>query len=231
MTDAGYIDLMSIIMGGVTGLGTSTEPYVPLAYPLQIPSVSGVASISWARDEVRGISESPFTYHRQIFKHFGERWRVNITLPMMSEENAGQWRSFLLLLDGGWGTFQFGDFFNVAPKGKAWGSPVCAADNVAGKVLLTKGWNSNITGVLKAGDKIQLNSRLYEITRDTNSDGIGLATLDIWPRLRTVPAEEDFIITQNPRGIFQLDQPGGELFSMSYQRIGIMPSFEIIEAL
>ncbi len=231
MTDGGFIDLLSMMMGGVAAESVATAGYSAISYPINIPPVSGVASCTWMREEVRAVSTSPFTLQQQVFRHTGGRWRVSIVLPAMSKANALAWSAFLLSLDGQYGTFLFGDVFNPAPKGLAWGSPVVAGSANVGKVLTTRGWNANITGILKAGDKIQIGSYLYQVMRDVNSDADGEATLDIWPRLRSVPADNETIVTNNPRGLFQLASSSGELCTFSISGIATMPNFQIIEAI
>lgn len=229
MTDAGIIDLTSFLMGGVTGDSSAVTEYTALAYPINHPAF-GVTDVTWLKDEVRGISESPFTLHRQIHRHAGERWRVQIDLAPMTDVQAGEWSSFLLLLDGGYGSFLFGDVFNLQPKGLAWGSPVVDGAAQTGKVLNTKGWEPNVEGILLAGDKIQIGSSLYQVLRNVNSDATGKTTLDIWPRIRTSPGDESTIITVSPKGLFQLAGSGGGIYSRNVKTYCKMASLEIIEA-
>lgn len=229
----GVIDLYSWLMGGPTGIANSVDGYSPLAYPLAFPSVSGVRSISWGVDTVRQVSESPYTLQRQVYRHMGERWRLLVELPAMKREHAAEWESFLLLLDGGYGTFLFGDVFNPFPRGKAFGTPVVDGNvSSLGKTLRTRGWNANVEGILKAGDKIQLGNYLHQVLRDANSDGTGSATLDVFPRLREQYTDGISIITANAKGRFQLaNTNGGVLSQIGIQGSYSLNSFEIVEAL
>ena len=72
----------------------------------------------------------------------------------------------------------------------------------------TKGWTASQTGILKAGDYIQLGSagtsRMYKVLNDANSDGSGDATLDIWPDLRSSPADSASIIVASAVTQFRL---------------------------
>lgn len=231
MTDGGIVDLTSFLFGGVSAESVSTEGYTSLSYPLELPSVSGFVSCSWSKDEVVAVAESPFTLQRQIYRHSGARWRVTIVMPPMRQEHALAWSSFLLNLGGEYGTFYFGDVFNPTPKGLSWGSPVVNGSMNSGRILTTRGWQENVTGILKAGDKIQVGAYLYQVTRDVNSDGAGGATLDIWPRLRVSPNDNDLIITNNPRGLFQLATSSLSLCSFDLTGIAKVPSFDIIEAI
>lgn len=227
----GVIDLASWMMGGITGEGDAVPPYSPGTYPLDLPSVSGIRDTQWFRDEVRGISESPFTLHRQTHLHAGERWRVAIILPKMTREQAAEWATFLLRLEGGYGTFLFGDVFNPLPRGVWSDAPAVDGAGQTGKLLNVKGLNVNVANIGKAGDFFSLNNRLYMVTRNFSSDTEGKAIIDIWPRLRESPADETLLQTANARGTFQLATPGGGLYSVGIDGIFSVPAFQIIEAI
>ncbi len=47
-------------------------------------------------------------------------------------------------------------------------------------------------------------ARLHQIVQDVDSDGSGNATLDIWPRLRVSPADNDPIVVAGCQGVFRL---------------------------
>ncbi len=231
MTEAGIVDLTSFLLGGAGGEVAPVEGYTPLSYPIVIPPVSGVREVAWGRDEVRGISESPFSLHRTTYRHQGERWRVAVTLPPMSRANAAAWDSFLLMLDGGCVDVLFGDVFNPSPRGLAYGAPLVDGGAQTGRILNTKGWQENVTGILLAGDRIQIGTRYHQVLRDANSDATGRAILDIWPRLRESPSNNLPIITLDPKGLFKLAAPGGSLSEVGLSRIHSMPSFVLIESI
>lgn len=74
--------------------------------------------------------------------------------------------------------------------------------------LYLDGWTASTTGILLAGDFIQLNSgsaaRLHQVLGDQNSDPWGNAYVDLWPRLREAPANASAVTTTNPVGVFRL---------------------------
>lgn len=225
----GIIDLLSLVTGGVAGLTNNTDPYVPLSFPLDVPN-AGITSVVWQLEQVRGVSESPFSLHRQVFKHAGERWRATVLLSKCTREMAAGWRGLLLALDGGYGTFRFGDPFDLSPRGVAYGSPKVEGAGQTGKVLVTSGWNANVANILRAGDRIQVGDGLHEIVRDTNSDAAGQATLDIWPRIRTSPGDQSAIITYAPKGLFQLASPNASLYALGINGAYEVYGFNIVEA-
>jgi hypothetical protein len=72
------------------------------------------------------------------------------------------------------------------------------------------GLPASATGYLKAGDYIQLGtgatSRLYKVLEDVNSNGSGQATLNLWPDLRSSPANDATVVVSNAKGLFRLAQ-------------------------
>jgi hypothetical protein len=142
-------------------------------------------------------------------------WQVDVELSPMRRDQAAYWQAFFLKLNGQFGSFLLGDPIAKAPRGVATGTPLVLGTESAGNDLYTWGWDVGITGILKAGDYIQLgtasNARLHMVLEDANSGGSGQALLSIWPRLRSVPAENFPIIVHNTVGVFQLSSN-----SMSY---------------
>jgi hypothetical protein len=149
----------------------------------------------------------------------------------MTRESAGAWSSFFLNLDGGYGSFWFGDVFNPEPMGSALGVPVVDGSSNAGRVVDSRGWTANTSGILKAGDRIQIGNCLYQITKDVDSDSSGEAPLLIWPRLRATPADGSTIVTSSPKGLFVLSNPDLVLSTINLRGGYTMPSFDILEAL
>ena len=179
-----------------------------ITYPLSLPTNKGMARIKLSANDIVGVSQSPFTAAQQVYKYTGQFWEADITLPPMKRADAEYWISFLLKLNGPYGTFLLGDPNGTVPRGVATGTPLVQGGSQTGYELITDGWTSGVTGILKAGDYIQLGSssasKLYKVIEDVNSDGSGVATLTIWPSLRLSPADNAAIVTASPRGVFRL---------------------------
>jgi hypothetical protein len=88
-----------------------------ISYPLSLPTQAGIANVTLRAANVVALSQSPFTFRQQVFKHPGERWEATVTLPSMARANAESWLSFLLALKGQTGTFLLGDPANAEPRG------------------------------------------------------------------------------------------------------------------
>jgi hypothetical protein len=160
-------------------------------------------------NDVVGVSQSPFTAVQQVYRYTGQFWEADITLPPMKRADAEYWISFLLKLNGPYGTFLMGDPNGATARGVATGTPLVNGSGQTGNELVTDGWTTSTTGILKAGDYIQLGtgatSRLYKVLDDVNSDGSGNATLTVWPDLRSAPADNAAITVSNTKTTFRLN--------------------------
>lgn len=179
-----------------------------VTFPLAIPTSKGLAKIRLTANNVVGVSQSPFTAKQQVYKYTGQFWEADISLPPMKRADAEYWISFLLKLNGSYGTFLLGDPNGATARGVATGTPLVKGASQTGSDLITDGWTPNTTGILKAGDYIQLGtgstSLLHKVLDDVNSDSSGNATLTLWPDLRSAPADNAAIVVSAPKGVFRL---------------------------
>ncbi len=185
-----------------------------ISYPISLPwETLGTTSIKISQDRAAAISESPWTFASQIQKHQGQRWLAEISLPTMTREQAEPWMTVFTQLDGIVGTFYLGDPLTTTPRGSWAGTPVVDGAGQTGQVLNIKGLVSGAT--ISPGDKFQIGLRLYKYIGlvDAVADGSGEVSIDIWPRLRTSPSDNETIITTNPEGIFRLSSNNYDLYS------------------
>ena len=111
-------------------------------------------------------------------------------------------------MNGLYGTFLLGDLANTEPRGVGTGTPLVNGASQTGDELITDGWTPDTTGILKAGDWIQLGSgsasRLYKVLDDVESDVSGNATINIFPSLRSSPSDDDALTTSSAKGQWRL---------------------------
>jgi hypothetical protein len=183
------------------------------SYPLAFPTQTGIAQVQLIASDVVSVTESPFTLSQQVVRHAGARWSATINIPPVKRSDAEYWNSFLLRLRGQFGTFLVGDPNAATPRGSASsaaGTPVVNGASQIGNNLNIDGLPASATGYLKAGDYIQLGtgatSRLYKVLEDVNSNGSGQATLNLWPDLRSSPANDATVVVSNAKGLFRLAQ-------------------------
>lgn len=178
-----------------------------IVYPITFPT-SAIQGVTIRSRNVVATSVSPFTGQQQVYKHPGQWWEMEVTMPAMKRADAEAVAAFLIKLSGQYGTFLLGDVANTAPRGVGTGTPLVNGASQTGDSLVTDGWTPSTTGILKAGDWIQLGSasstRLHKVLDDVNSDGSGNATLTIWPNLRSSPSDNAAIVVNNTKGIWRL---------------------------
>jgi hypothetical protein len=179
-----------------------------VTYPLALPTTTGIAKIRISANNVVGVSQSPFTAKQQVYKYTGQFWEAEISLPPMKRADAEYWISFLLKLNGSYGTFLLGDPNGATARGVATGTPLVKGASQTGNELATDGWTTSTTGILKAGDYIQLgtgsSAKLHKVLDDVNSDSSGNATITIWPDLRSAPSDNAAIVVSGAKGVFRL---------------------------
>lgn len=177
-----------------------------ITFPLTLPSTPKLKSFSLTANNVVAKSTSPFTLTMQVYKHPGQQWMATFETAPMTLAQANAWKAFLVSLNGPYGTFLAGDPDNLAPRGVATGTPLVDGAAQTGAVLNTKGWTTGVTGILLAGDMIQIGNFMYMVLADTNSNGSGLAAVDVWPNLRASPADGAAIIISNTKTRWRLDK-------------------------
>jgi len=185
-----------------------------ITFPVTIPTgrEADIATLTISAIDVVGRSMSPFTKASQSFEHPGKLWQMVVELNPLSRAAAQPWVAFLTSLRGRYGTFTMGDPSAATPRGPAGGTPRVSTSSQTGLTLVTYGWTGSATGVLLAGDYVQLNDgaspRLYKNIADVNTTSGGVATLDLWPTLRSPPNSGATIIVNSCVSVWQLTDNG-----------------------
>ena len=204
-----------------------------VTYPLTPPAAPGPKSFSGAANNAVGLAVSPFTWSSQAQQWQGEHWEWSFQMPAMSQATALAWVAFLTAMRGQYGTCLLKDPTYDGPTGIATGTPLVNGAQAAQAIVLnTDGWTANKTGILKAGDYIQLtgaSKHLHMVVQDANSDSGGHAALDIFPRLRESVADNQAIVLVNPVGTFRL--AGNKRNWSVNEALNYGISFDVVEAL
>ena len=206
---------------------------MPISYPRALPTHTGIRQITLRAVNVTALSESVFTLRQQVFKHSGERWEAEVTLPQMARSDAEQWVAWLLSMRGREGTFLLGDPLGATPRGSAGGTPRVNGASQTGDSISIDGCTASQTGWLKAGDYIQLGSgagsSLHKVLQDVSSNGAGQATIDVWPSIRTAPADNSTVVVSAGKGVFRLATSSTEWSINEIAHWGIV--FPAVEAI
>jgi len=107
-----------------------------------------------------------------------------MTLPPMKKDKASIWLAFFMSLRGRRGTFKLGDQDRKTIQGVATGTIRVNGASQTGNQVALDGFANSTDNVLKQGDYIQINSYMYLVTEDVNSNGSGEANVKIEPALR-----------------------------------------------
>lgn len=181
------------------------------SFPISLPT-TGTRTITIRQQSVVAVAVSPYTLERQVQRHQGQAWMLDVEYAPLARADAEALVAALCSLNGREGTFLFGDSANKAPRGTATGTPVVNGAGQTGEDISTRGWSASVAGILKAGDWIQFGSgstaRLHKVLADTNSNGSGVATLTLWPRVNSAKADGASIVTTFPKGNFVLTTDG-----------------------
>ena len=182
-----------------------------ITYPLSLPTSIGMANIEFTATNVVAVSQSPFTLEQQILQYPGQSWSVNVTLPAQQRDLMEPWIAFLLSLQGPVGTFVLGDPNGKTPLGVGGGTPLVNGGSQTGNSLNIDGCPISTTNWLKAGDYVQVRTgssrTLHKVLTNVTTNASGQATLDIWPKLRSAPADNASVVITNAAGIFRLSTP------------------------
>jgi hypothetical protein len=179
-----------------------------ISYPLALPTHTGIRSIELRATNAVAYARSPFTFAGQAFAYAGQMWQADVTLPPMKRADAEQWVAWLVSLRGSLGTFLLGDPLGATARGVATGTPLIKGGSQTGGTINIDGATAGVTGWLKAGDYVQIGSggtaRLHKVLQDANSDGSGNVTLELWPHVRTAPADNAAVTVSSAKGLFRL---------------------------
>lgn len=207
-----------------------------ISFPLTWPTVPGVTSLTIGESNVVGLSAAPFSGVQQVQEHQGQWWTAEAEWRPMYREEIDPWMGFFSSLRGMTGTFILPDLARPTARGSASvtpGSPQVDGAGQSGLTLKIKTTGlGSVAGYLKANDRFSLGTgasrQLYKVVADVNLVSNG-ATMDIWPRLRTSPGNNDTVYVANASGRFRLTMNAIEE-SMS-GRICRLPTLTFREAL
>lgn len=204
-----------------------------ITYPLAVPTSIGLASIELRSGNAVAISSSPFTFNQTVYAYAGQRWSASVTIPPVRRDDAEPWVAFLVSLRGQYGTFLMGDPNGAIQQGNATGNLLVNGASQTGGSLVCDGMPFS-TLCFKAGDYIQLGTTdatrtLHKILQDATSDGAGNLTLDVWPHIRTAPANNQVVTYTNTVGRWRLASNESAWSIDSVTKYGI--SFDCVEAI
>lgn len=180
-----------------------------ITYPVDFPVSFGYSTFSIGLKRVVAVSESVFTLQQKVQVHQGEAWEIQGTIDLLNREQAEEYNAWLLSLNGREGTFTTIIPGSETPRGVATGTPLINGASQTGQDIDTDGWSPSVTGILKAGDFVQvgtgLNTKLHKQLVDADSNASGEVTLTLAPEVRVAYSDNETIIVNNCKGLFRLN--------------------------
>ena len=183
-----------------------------ITFPRALPNLSEIQSISVHKKNVIAITRSPFTGVQQVQEHQGQWFEIDFQLVTKSSPEMAKWDEWLTSMEGMNKTFLTGDPSCQIPRGSAQdapGTPLVDGASQTGDTLAIKGMPNNALYLLE-GDYIQLGAtstaKLYMVLTDLIADGSGTGTIDIWPNLRSSPADNAAVTVSSAVGVFRLKE-------------------------
>tara|TARA_B110000977_G_C10931899_1_gene437450 strand:- start:190 stop:816 length:627 start_codon:yes stop_codon:yes gene_type:complete len=178
-------------------------------YPLAMPTTPNFVKSEWSISRAVAVSSSPFTYSSQVYKFTGAKWSAVVSLPPMKREQAVEWQSFFMRLQGQFGTFLMGDPDASAVRGTIANTVAVNADQDVGAYDVTiDGADASESQLFKTGDYVQFNSgansKLHMIIADVASDGSGVATLPIEPPLSAALLNNATVSYASPKCVMRM---------------------------
>lgn len=169
-------------------------------FPIDI----GQTDVTLRAVNVIGEQRGPFNGLREIQVFPGAHWEIEISFLPVVRTDAQRFEAWMLSLRGRAGTFRCGDPYRSLPLGSNLGTPTVLLASAGEESFTSQGWDVSESGLLLAGDFIEIASRLHMVLANVNSDVSGQATIKVWPPLREDHAAATAIVTENARGVFAL---------------------------
>jgi hypothetical protein len=179
-----------------------------ITYPLNIPSLDNIETLSIQLENVVGVSTSPFTFAQQVYAHQGQRWTASISTHPLPRASIEAWRAWLASLMGAKGTFLMGDPMGQTPRGSAGGTPIVDVASQSGNTLTIVNGQAGAASWLIAGDYLQLGTGLtahmHRVLQTVTTSSNGAAVIEIWPRMRSSPGSGDTVAITSTVGVWRV---------------------------
>lgn len=180
-----------------------------ITYPLTWPTTKVAASVEWGALNAGGVGKSPLNFAQKATSFEGRQLFCSVRYPRMTRAQGGaEVIAALLKLEGRVGYALFGPLGEeAAARGTVAGTPVVNGASQTGSSIAIDGLGAGQT--VLAGDWLQIGSgtsaELKMNLTDATANGSGEITLaDIWPQIRTSPADNSTVVFTNPKGRFRL---------------------------
>lgn len=199
-----------------------------ITFPQNPPPEPGFQQAQIAIRSVVPTSQNNFNFAQSNNNFGANKWTGSLTLPEMRQDQARDWKAWLVSLRGKQGTFKVSDPGYFGPRGavRNQGTVTSVPQPDKGFYLSADGFQAN-TEIFKFGDQFEINGELKTVVQDIESGDTGSALLVFLPRLHDTNVVGKSIIYDQPQGTFQLDE---NLIQWEDQTVMSRIDFPITEA-
>lgn len=157
------------------------------------------------------VSSSPISGVEQAVDLLGERWLMEVSLPLARRADA-QWReAFVNSMRGQTNWVALYHFERAAPRGTMRGSPTLVGSHSQGAASLSiTAGTANST--LLAGDLLGVNGLLLMVAADVTLNGSGAGTVQLCNRLRAAQSNGAAVAWDKPTALFRLLSNSGVMY-------------------
>lgn len=146
---------------------------------------------------------------RQARNTGGHLWELSIDFPVMTDDEFEPINCFIMLQDGGSGSFQYVPPDTAIPRGVATGSPLVATSASAdAESFIAKGFSNSITNIMRQGDVLKFSShdKVYKVVADADTTALGWVELFIKPNLiQDIAVDEVITVNDVPFTVYVSD--------------------------
>lgn len=162
------------------------------------PTTVALASMTITSVEPTLVSAT-HSLKRQVRSRGGQRWGLRGSYAPLTRAQAAELFAFSVKQGGQFETFTIIPPTVSTPMGAATGSPMVNGAHAAGdSTIVTNGWTSSITDIMKVGDYLKFaHDKVYMVVADSTSGSTGAATLTIHPALMAALSNDEPIIVEN----------------------------------
>lgn len=140
---------------------------------------------------------------RRIARTLGaHRWSMDLSWVGYERDNMAEIFAFMMQQEGQYQNFQIIIPGHESPRGQfdsGSDSPIVLGAGQTGNSVSITGCRSDITNLLVKGDFLQFtnHAKVYMVTEDFSTDGLGEGSIEIYPALQESPVDSEAIIVEN----------------------------------
>ena len=165
--------------------------------------------MSWGYVDTTEHHISPANQVVQTAIRRGDYWKASVNYINLQGRDTDLLEAFLATLQGMVNSFLLVDYSRAIPQGPAtWVTTpkMTSGASVDDTLLDTDGWTPSISGIIKAGDRVQAGNQFFACIQDASSTPAGEASILISPMVKEAIAISAPVTVHNAACHMRLDK-------------------------